>query len=558
MHRARPRDHRPWRPRGPHSVLPREKQWDLGVLRPLTTLSRTSTRSTKGPFDPAAPRLTSNGKHRKPIWYEQGIEEIGYDDLHNASKIIRDRLDYGHGSAPDLDDATRGARRMLVAEIVDRLLSITTLPRRGSIYAIDATGQWAWSRGPRKRKEEMKSAFTAVVGDATEDQNALLTAEIAVDDDGSTAPEEQAPPPSFAHGRCPDAAWGYKTGKDGKKEVGFGFHQQTIVRVPNPGEPDSEALSVDGLILTPANADVVEASLEMIDRIARRHPFTRVIGDMLYTNLKASRWATQLAARGIEQTLKMRVDNHRVVDIHGGQLQHGWLHCAAAPMHLRPMPPDNGDDETWERYFVELEKFQNTWACDRKESGLGSNPTTKWICPAYSRVGCFAAGQKTIDAAIENNLEIITPPDDYATRKICTQATVDFTPIADKPDHQRKLMQREYYGSRKHRGLMNLRSLVEGVFGIMKNPSRQRLRRGQNRLPGLAMATLIAAIKASMFNEEQLRIWHERTGRGPIDHPLLQPDPYYWGFSDLTEAQAREIDRRRLAEMEGRRSTDAA
>jgi hypothetical protein len=32
------------------------------------------------------------------------------------------------------------------------------------------------------------------------------------------------------------------------------------------------------------------------------------------------------------------------------------------------------------------------------------------------------------------------------------------------------------------------RSLVEGAFGILKNPSCQRLRRGQNRLPGLAMA----------------------------------------------------------------------
>lgn len=98
---------------------------------------------------------------------------------------------------------------------------------------------------------------------------------------------------------------------------------------------------------------------------------------------------------------------------------------------------------------------------------------------------------------------------------------------------------------------MMRRTFVEGVFGILKNPSRQRLRRGQNRIPGLAMATVIAAVKDSVFNEEQLRAWHERTGLGPADHPLLQPDPPYWGFQDLTKEQAKAIDARRLSEMQG-------
>lgn len=66
-------------------------------------------------------------------------------------------------------------------------------------------------------------------------------------------------------------------------------------------------------------------------------------------------------------------------------------------------------------------------------------------------------------------------------------------------------MQREYYGNRRWRRAFKRRALVGGVFGIMKNPSRQRLRRGQNRLPGLAMASIIAAIKVSVYNEEQLR-----------------------------------------------------
>jgi hypothetical protein len=123
---------------------------------------------------------------------------------------------------------------------------------------------------------------------------------------------------------------------------------------------------------------------------------------------------------------------------------------------------------------------------------------------------------------------------------------MDFTPDPDDPHQQRKLMQREYYGSRRWRRLFKRRALVEGVFGILKNASRQRLRRGQNRLPGLAMASLIAAIKVSVYNEEQLRAWHDRTGHGPADHPLLQPDPPYWGFRDLTEEEAKAIDAERL------------
>jgi hypothetical protein len=100
---------------------------------------------------------------------------------------------------------------------------------------------------------------------------------------------------------------------------------------------------------------------------------------------------------------------------------------------------------------------------------------------------------------------------------------MDFTPDPDDADHQRKLTQREYYGSRRWRRLFKRRALVEGVFGILKNASRQRLRRGQNRLPGLAMDSIVAAVKASVFNEEQLRSWRGRTARGPADHRCCIP-----------------------------------
>ena len=90
------------------------------------------------------------------------------------------------------------------------------------------------------------------------------------------------------------------------------------------------------------------------------------------------------------------------------------------------------------------------------------------------------------------------------------------------------------------------RALVEGAFGILKSSSRLRMRRGHIRISSLAHATIVAAVKISLFNEEQMRAWHQRTGRGPADHPLLQPDSIYHGFLDLTADEAQAINAHHL------------
>ena len=64
----------------------------------------------------------------------------------------------------------------------------------------------------------------------------------------------------------------------------------TLKRIADPKKP-----------LNGANA------LKPIDRNAMQ--LNRLVGDLLYTNLRASRWAVPLAERGIEQGLMMRSDN---------------------------------------------------------------------------------------------------------------------------------------------------------------------------------------------------------------------------------------------------------
>lgn len=533
--------------KGVHDVLtqalPRDMQWELGVLRPLTTSNSTK----RAAHDPQATRLTTNGKPRKEIWIDEGYERLGYDDLVNAVSKIRSRLDYGLGSAPGLTAAERISRRTLVEDAVDSLISVTVVPRTCSTVAIDATGQWSWNIGPKKEQRAAQKRLSEGTNHAlSEDVETSLQVTAILADDDTYAPATPGTLTALLR-RCLDAAWGYKTGKGGQKEVGYGFHQHTVVRTADPnstGRP--EPLLVEGLVVVPANEDVVEASLRLLDRILTRCTITRIAGDLLYTNLKADRWAVPLAQRGIEQILAMREDGGGCVDINGAVMQYGWMHCPAAPMDQRPLPASFARDEDDDHYDA-VDEFKANWAFDRKESGLGRNPSSKWICPAMAgRTGCWARGNDNVTVAREAGLPIIMPPEDWRTRPCCTNKTMDFTPDPTNPHHQRKLMQREYVGTRRWRRAFNLRSSVEGAFGILKNPSRQRMRRGQNRLPGLAMANLINALKAAVFNEEQLRSWHEDTGLGPIDHPLLQPDPHDWGFTDLTKEQAKTIDARYL------------
>lgn len=553
--------------RGAHQVLlealSRDMQWELGVYRKAVTKSQVA----------AAPigimGLVNSGRSlfRKRRWTvgtgadAQVVEEIGYYDLWQAAKRLRSNLDYGEKSAKGLTPEERMRRRVITQKIVEALILTTSIPPLTTTYAIDATGQWAWTRGHKPP--------ASMLCDKDEvDDGPLESAPIAMDVDGSPTPlPEDEPKPMLenTNGRCQDAQWGYKTSKNGVKERGFGFHQHTIVRVPAPNHPNnSEPLLVDGFAITPANADVVAASLEVVDGIRSRNGYgmTCLVGDALYTNLTGDRWAVPLARRGIEQGLTMRAVDNGVVDISGAKMQHGWLHCPAAPMKDRPLPPqlasDGDQGKLWGEYAPLVANFQRNWAFDRKESGLGKQPTSKWICPARAgRAACHALGGLQVAAAGELGLPIITPPSDWKTRPCCTQKTIDFTPNPANVHEHRKLMQRYYYGSESWRQLYRRRTFVEGVFGILKNSSRQRLRRGQNRLPGLASATVIAAIKISVFNEEQLRAWYEATGdvRGK-GHALVAPDHEYAGFVHLTKGAAAGIDAQWLQKLENPTGTD--
>jgi hypothetical protein len=283
-----------------------QEQWDIGARR----ISRRTSELALADDEPNVGTFVDVAKPRKKRWAH--VEQVSYDDLMPASERLRKDLDYGPSTGADLSPEERQRRQGIVEQIVDILIDRTTISRNTGYWAIDATGQWAWTRGPSKARQ----AAQKEIEKAAEDGVPLEIGEIDVDEDENTAPADQ--PAAPVRGRCGDAAWGYKTSKSGDKEVGFGFHQHTIVSVPDPfSDSRNEPVLVYSFVITPANHDLVAPSINAIDRVRTKHKVSELIGDLAYTNVRAERWAVPLAERGITQSLAVRSDNHGVVHISG-------------------------------------------------------------------------------------------------------------------------------------------------------------------------------------------------------------------------------------------------
>jgi hypothetical protein len=135
-----------------------------------------------------------------------------------------------------------------------------------------------------------------------------------------------------------------------------------------------------------------------------------------------------------------------------------------------------------------------------------------------STTRCHWLREGTVD--IEGNLPLIaTPPAAETAPTCCTQSTVE-----PKEDAQRKLWQREYWGSKAWVFSNNRRTYVEGVFGNIKNPSTENLSRGTFRITGLARVTLFIGLAATAHNVRLHRNWHQEHGLGDAQNPLLAPD----------------------------------
>ena len=94
-----------------------------------------------------------------------------------------------------------------------------------------------------------------------------------------------------------------------------------------------------------------------------------------------------------------------------------------------------------------------------------------------------------------------------------------------------KIRQRLYWGSPEWIASFNRRTYIEGIFGNLKSPKTENVRRGWTFVVGIVKTSLMVGCVAAAANLRTLRAWAARTG----DHtdPLTVIDPVSAGFEEL-------------------------
>lgn len=444
-----------------------------------------------------------------------GITELTLTQLQNVSKLLDTRLEYGPVTAPDLDDEERDRRRQVVAGLAAAVCDLFTDGFDSTTFAIDATGVWGWQKAGR----------------STETNSDQLETDL----------DDQSEPAAGRSSRkATDAGWGQKTAKSGKEESFFGFHEHTMVIVPHgEDDPQQPPPLVARFGLSRPSADLAAVTLELIDSYQE---VTRVVVDRHYSYKTSETWRDELARRGIAQVLDLRINEQGWTDLDGIRFAASVPHCPAAPDSLGTIPHP-GPDATPSELAAFRERINQ-----RKAFALKLNRTidpvtgkSQYICPARNGTIACPLIPASVQAAGEimtktgTNIPIVqNPPDpnDPICPQVCTQATVVIN-----PGPLRKHIQPDYWGSREWGQEYRKRTYVEGSYGNRKNSSTENYRRGYHRAGGIGKGMIFSLAAVVSYNLRMLRNWHERTGLGDPNNPLLTPDDQVYGYRPLTEEE---------------------
>lgn len=431
---------------------------------------------------------------------------ITTDMLFRWTKRLSERLGYTTASHPELDDNERQRRQQVIRKYSDSMMDVFNFATGSNTYALDATGLHAWSVARRTPKN------TTPTTQDTSRQRDFRRGTMAFD---------------------PDPAWGYRTGRNGENSIFFGFHEHTLVQVPdvNHQHKDIEPRLIRRFEITAANADVVQPSLSLIDRLTQ--PITDLIVDSHYHFKSFDRWKQELDQRNIRQHHDLRTDETSFVEYDRLRWVGGYAHCPATPDTLDRLNRPNFDAnaETREAFYQKFETRER-WALVR-HTQPDLNGSQRLVCPALAgKIGCpLRAG--TVPVALTNGLPIVDDPPTATPGgeplpRCCTQQTMKTSP----PEKIFKLDQPHYWGSKRWDLIWRHRTYVEGSYGNRKNVSNENMRRGITRIPGLAFLHITIGLVNASYNLRMVRNWHERTNLGDPSHPLLAPDsgPGEWDF----------------------------
>lgn len=495
--------------------LPREHQWDLGVLR-------------RGDNDE--------------------VKVLTMNDLYQLSKRITKQLDFTQARVRYVPKQIRHNRRESLDNFVYDILK-PTLPARpeGSIdYALDGTGIWAFEKGKTKAQPE---APTRPLHDEL-----LDSSESAKNVDSSKRIDQVDENPGGRQGPgrgcrgASDAGWGYKTAKSGEPEIFFGYDAETICRVPKirleKGEERSEPNLIESLVVIPGATKIVNPCLRMIDRMAERGlKVGNLLVDRNYSYKKFDDWAIELLKRDISQVADMHKNDQKFKDWEGMKIAASWVHCPCTPDRLGDIPalgPQATDEET--AIFMANIQERQAYAAQRI-SPLSVEGKIRFSCPALNgTLGC-PLREGTVATAISLGLPVIqNPPNEIGRPDICKQQTVQLHVKTIDEKIAMKMFQKNYWGTKAWMLNYNRRTYIESCFGVFKSSTGTGHNRGTHQFQGLPLVTIAIAVSAAATNMRLLRSWHEQTSLGDPEHQLLIPDAEFFGLKELTQNSARLID----------------
>lgn len=244
------------------------------------------------------------------------------------------------GELLDCPVACTGGRAITREVFASLLLNASAFPDGSAcdtgVFAIDSTDKEAWAaRRSWDRKPDVDTSSGAV---RPEDEGEKVTSAETFSTPGW--------PRVGSDGRAQHtvdacAREGYRSGKNLRaKEVFCGYDVHIATPVPEFGSTPLPHTAL-AVVTAPAGSDKAAAGLLTLDALVAAGRVVReVLSDRGYTYLTAEKWATQLRARGIEQTLDL-VKNQR--GVRPGPVEHsiwvdGGLFSTALPERLRTLP----------------------------------------------------------------------------------------------------------------------------------------------------------------------------------------------------------------------------
>lgn len=517
-------------------------------------------------------------------------EVISLKELYHQANLIKDRLAYGKKSTPHLSQDERDRRHQVVVDFNNKLMDAFDIGWDHDVYALDATGIWSWARGGKSREklakeliegeadevvkelekvfEEGEDAYSEQTNEQVRRRKSKSKSKVS---DGESEPTEEKKPPrrrrrlagqksrdavisgdenprddglGYTISADADGHWGVKTGKNGKGQVFFGYHEHTLVIAPDASlDEDPAALPplIRRLELTTAGADVVDVSLRMITSLG--DAVKDLLVDNHYHYKGANRWLDALMRLGIRQHHDLRSDEQGFIEYERIKYAAGWPHCPRTPVELGTIDklPLNASKAAKDARDQKV-NLRRKHAARIVEHPTDTKPM-RCECPAEAgTVGCPLKAGTVATAQLKGLPIIANPPDPVKDGEplpeICLQQTVTVRP----PEPIRKLYQRLYWFSDRWQKMYRRRTYVEGSYGNRKNVSTENLRRGLFQSMGLPWSNFVVSLVAASYNVRMIMNWHDRTGLGDTTNPLFVKALGTMDWKEMTaEDRANEI-----------------